>query len=152
MAAPVDARVAAVRALADGLTTYQRAFEAALASGRSDLSRAQADIQVREARANIAFDRAAREEEARKAELDRCRENCGGLAQAHAQAVAHRDQCERRWQIHRQARSKIERAGAELLSSMRAVESSTGQALPRGRRYVQEYASILEGYLARDAG
>jgi hypothetical protein len=152
MAAPVEARIAAVRSLADGLTTYQRAFEAALAGARSDLNRAQADFQAREARAKIAFDRATREEEARRSELDRCRENCGGLAQAHARAVAHRNQCERDWQINRQAKDKVERAGAELLSSMRAIQSSTARAIPRGRHYAQEYESILQGYLAREAG
>jgi hypothetical protein len=152
MAAPVEARVAAVRSLAAGLTTYQRAFEATLASARSDLNRAQADFQAREARAKIALDRAAREEEARRAELERCRENCGGLAQAHASAVARRDRCAREWQVNRQARDKVERAGAELLSTVRTIEGSTGQAIPRGRHYIQEYASILETYLAREAG
>jgi chromosome segregation ATPase len=152
MAAPVEARVAAVRSLADGLTTYQRGLEAALAGARSDLNHAQADFQQRTARCQTAFERASREAQARKADLDRCAKNCGGLAQAYANAVVLRDQCERRWQKHRQALTKIEGAATELRSSMRTIEASSSEAIPRGRKYVQDYASILDQYLHRGAG
>lgn len=151
MAAPVEARVAAVRTLADGLTTYQRGFEAALAGARSDLNQAQADFQLRTARCQTAFDRASREAQARKAELDNCAENCEGLARAYANAVVVVDRCERRWQKHRQALTKIEGAATELQSSMRTIESSSAEAIPRGRKYVLEYASILDQYLHRGA-
>lgn len=151
MAAPVEARVAAVRALADGLTTYQRHFEAALASARSDLNRAQADFQVSTARSQTAFENAAREAEARRLELDRCRENCEGLARAYRQAVVVRDECRRRWEKHKQAAAKVERAAADLLSTMRTIESSSGQAVPRGRKHIEEYSVILNQYLRRGA-
>jgi hypothetical protein len=153
MSAPVHARVAAVRALADGLTTYQRAFEAAIASARSDLARAQAELQASTALSQTAFDRAAREEQARRAELDRSERgpDRDGLAQVHARAVVARDEAARRWERHKQALAKVERAGADLLSTLRAVEASSSQAIPRGRAHVQKYAAILEQYLARGA-
>jgi multidrug resistance efflux pump len=151
MAAPVDARVAAVRTLAAGMTTYQRGFESALSNARSDLNRSQAEFQQAVVRSRTAFDRASREAQARKAELDRCTENCGGLARAYADAVVVRDECERRWKRYRQAAAKVERAAADLLSTMRTIESSSGQAIPRGRRHIQEYAQILDEYLRRGA-
>jgi|GEM_PF-5010165 len=151
MTAPVEARVAAVKTLAAGLTTYERGFEAALASARSDINRAQAEFQQATARCQTAFDRAAREAEARKAELDRCRENCDGLARAYSRAVVLRDECKRRWEKHRQALAKVEASAGDLLSTMRTVEASSGQAIPRGRGHIQEYARILEGYLQRGA-
>jgi multidrug resistance efflux pump len=151
MAAPVEARVAAVRTLAMGMTTYQRGFEAALASAHSDINRAQAEFQQATARSRTAFDRATREAQARKAELDRCPENCEGLAHAHARAVVVRDECERRWERHHRALAKVESAAGDLLPAMRAIESSSGQAIPRGRKHIQKYAVILEEYLQRGA-
>jgi chromosome segregation ATPase len=151
MVAPVDARVAAVRTLADGLTTYQRGFESALASARSDLSRAQAEFQQATARRQTAFDRAARDVQARKVELDRCRANYDGLARAHAEAVVARDLAKRRWEKQKQALAKVERAASDLLSTMRTIEAASGQAIPRGRKHIQEYAAILDEYLRRGA-
>ena len=151
MTAPVHARVSAVRTLADGLTTYQRGFEAALSSARSGVTRAQADLQVATARSQAEFDRAAREAQARKAELEQCRENCQAAAQAHARTVVARDQAQRRWERHKQALARVERAAAELRSTLRAIEASSGQAIPRGRSHIQQYAAILEQYLARGA-
>jgi hypothetical protein len=140
-----------VRTLATGITTYQRSFEAALASAHSDVRRAQAEFQQATARSRTAFDRATREAQARKAELDRCPENCQGLARAYAQAVVRRGECQRRWEKHQRALAKVEGAAGDLLATMRTIESSSGQAIPRGRRYIQEYAKILEEYLQRSA-
>jgi hypothetical protein len=151
MAAPVEARVAAVRMVSDGLTTYERGFEAAVASARSDLNRAQAEFQQATARSQTAFDRAAREAEARKLELDRCQANCDELARAHALAVVVRDQARSGWEKHKQALAKIERGAGELLSTMRAIQASSSQAIPRGRKHIQEYGNILEQYLGRGA-
>jgi len=152
MAAPVEATVADVRTLGDGLTTYERAFEAALASARSDLNRAQAEFQQRTARKQTEFERAARAADARKEELDRCEKNCGELERAYAKAIVLRDEAKRRWEKHKQALAKVESSAAELLSTISTIKGSSGQAIPRGRRQIQQYAATLDQYLKREAG
>ncbi|WP_121252282.1 hypothetical protein [Solirubrobacter pauli] len=140
-----------MRTLADGLTTYQRGFQAAIASARSDMTRAVADFQVATARSQASFDRAAREAAAREAELARCTERCEDLARAHARAVVHRDECRRHRDRHKQALAKVERAAEDLLATIQAVEGAAGQTIPRGRKHIQEYATILDQYLQRSA-
>ena len=147
----VRARVSAVKDLSHALTTYERGFSAAAQSARSDLNAAGADLDLVVVRSQTDFDRAARRVEALRSDLAACQEHCEPIERQLSAATVERDRLERRWQVNKQARERFARAASELLSSIGSVESATLQATPAGRRYIQEYAQILQQYLGRSA-
>lgn len=143
----VHARVGAVNEIGHGLASYGKATAAALSSARTDLNRAQAEFQLAVADSQRQLRAAERRTEMAAAALARCREGCGGLAQALARAQAEQQAAQRRHERKCQAQARFERAAADLSSTLRTIEASAGELLPAGRAFVQEYAQMLTEYL-----
>ena len=151
MAAPVQARVQAVKDLHNGLVTYERALGAALASARSDLNSADVEFQLAVIESQRRLHAAEHRVEGLRHELARCQEGCQGLANALARAEMERQQCERGVLRNQQAQARFQRAAAELRSSMGTVAAAAGNAIPSGREAILEYSQILTDYLSRQA-
>ena len=149
MTAPVQARIKAVKDLAHGLATYERALDTAVASARSDLNRASAEFQVAVADSYRRLNAATHRVEGLRLELARCRAGCEGIASALARAELERQDCERRLAGNRQAEARFERAASELQSSLGAVRSAADGTIPAGREAIRDYAEILTDYLGR---
>jgi chromosome segregation ATPase len=148
MTDPVHARVSAVKEIHHGLASYDRAFATALSSARADVNRAHAEMQLVVADSQRQLLAAERRTAMAQAELARCQEGCGALEQAVARARVQQADAQRRLERNRKAQAHLERAVAELSSTIRAVEASTGELVPAGRKFVQGYAEILSEYLA----
>jgi hypothetical protein len=151
MAAPVQARVQAVKDLAHGLATYERALGAAVASARSDINRAGAEFQVAVADSYRRLNAATHRVEGLRMDLARCERGCEGIASALGRAEVERQECERRVARNRQAEAQFHRTASELLSSLSAVRSAADATIPAGREAIRDYAEILTDYLARGA-
>jgi chromosome segregation ATPase len=145
----IHARVGAVKQVAHGLAGYQRATEAALSGARADLNKASAEMQALVADRERRLGAARRRVEAAAAELARCEEDCGGLQRALAEAQVELQLAERARDRARRGQERLERVTAELLGSMRTHEAAADQLVTKGRRFVTDYATDLEHYLAK---
>ena len=143
----IKARVSAVQEVAHGISSYGRSLTAALASARADLNRTGAEFQSALANSQRKLQAAERRTEMAQAELARCREGCEPLQRALAECRVAQDLAKRDHERNLQAQARFDRAAAELLSSMRTVQTSAETIVPTARQHVQEYAEKLAAYL-----
>jgi chromosome segregation ATPase len=143
----IHARVSAVKEIEHGLTSYGKSLNAALASARTDVNRAQAEFQLAVVDSQRRLLAAERRTEMAAADLARCREGCEALEQALARARVEQQEAKRRADGNRQAQARFERASTDLYSTLRTIETSANELVPAGRKFVKEYAEMLTEYL-----
>ena len=143
----VRARVSAVKEIGNGLGSYGKSLNAALASARADLNRAGADFQLAVADSQRALLAAERRAEMARAELARCQEGCADLERQHAAARVAQQTAEKRHETNKKAQARFDRTAADLASTLRTIETSANELVPGGRKFIVDYAEILSSYL-----
>lgn len=144
---PVQARVAAVKEIAHGVTSYERRLQQTLDIARRDLNQATAEFQATVLSSNREVLAAARRREGARAELARCRENCGHLERALADATAAERMATQRHAANKAGQAAFELAAGDLRASLTAAAAGIKQSVPAARRHIDEYAEILTHYL-----